>query len=176
MVGPLVAAHLLGVGGAILVFIIVFSALASSLDSLLAATGDFITQDIYHGHINKTASEAHLRKVAQWVIISLGVVTWLMCLPRITTLASLLYFMGPFVASAIWPIISGLYSRRANATAASLAMVFGTAIGLYSYFAIGFYVAALVGAFISMLIVLLGMWWQPADFDWQNLNQARHHI
>ncbi|MDX1812145.1 MAG: urea transporter, partial [Gammaproteobacteria bacterium] len=45
MVGPMVAAKLLGVGGAILVFIVVFSALASSLDSLLAATSDLITQD-----------------------------------------------------------------------------------------------------------------------------------
>jgi len=176
MVGPMVAAKLLGVGGAILVFIVVFSALASSLDSLLAATSDFITQDIYHGHINKAASEAHLRKVAKWVIVSLGLMTWLLCLPRITTLASLLYFMGPFVASVIWPIIAGLYSRRANATAASLAMVLGTAIGLYSYFAIGFYVAALVGAFVSMVIVLAGMWWQPEEFDWHRLNQTRHHI
>ena len=174
MVGPMVAAKLLGVSGAILVFIVVFSALASSLDSLLAATSDFITQDIYHGHINKTASQEHLRKVAKIVIVSLGLVTWLLCLPRITTLASLLYFMGPFVASAIWPIVAGLYSRKANATAASLAMVLGTSIGLYSYFAIGFYVAALVGAVVSMLIVLTGMWWRPDAFDWQHLNTRSH--
>ncbi|MGD8884219.1 MAG: urea transporter, partial [Gammaproteobacteria bacterium] len=42
MVGPMIAAKILGVGGAILVFIVVFSALASSLDSLLAATADLI--------------------------------------------------------------------------------------------------------------------------------------
>jgi Na+/proline symporter len=175
MVGPMVAARLLGVSGAILVFIVVFSALASSLDSLLAATGDFITQDIYHGHINKTASEEHLHKVAKIVIVSLGLVTWLLCMPRITTLASLLYFMGPFVASAIWPIVAGLYSEKANATAASLAMLLGTGIGLYSYFAIGFYVAALVGAVVSMFIVITGMLWKPADFNWQTLN-ARSHV
>ena len=51
MVGPMVAANVLGYGGAILLFIIVFSALASSLDSLLAATSDLITQDIYNKHI-----------------------------------------------------------------------------------------------------------------------------
>jgi len=174
MVGPMVAAKLLGVGGAILVFIIVFSALASSLDSLLAATSDFITQDIYHGHINKDASAEHLHNVAKLVIVSLGVITWLLCLPRITTLASLLYFMGPFVASAIWPIVAGLYSRKANSFAASMAMIFGTGIGLYSYFTIGFYVAALIGAVVSMLIVLTGMWWRPAQFDWQQLNTRSH--
>ncbi|MDH5179876.1 MAG: sodium:solute symporter family protein [Gammaproteobacteria bacterium] len=173
MVGPMVAAKLLGVGGAVLVFVIVFSALASSLDSLLAATGDFITQDIYHGHLNKQADEAELRKTAKFVIVGLGVLTWLLCLPRLTTLAGLLYFMGPFVASAIWPIVAGLYSEKANATAASLAMLLGTALGLYSYFAIGFYVAALVGALVSMVIVLAGMVFKPAGFDWQTLNGRR---
>lgn len=174
MVGPMVAAKLLGVSGAILVFIVVFSALASSLDSLLAATADFITQDIYHGHIHKQADDEHLRKVGKVMIVSLGVLAWLLCLPRLTTLASLLYFMGPFVASAIWPIVAGLYSTRANAGAASLAMVLGTGIGLYSYFAIGFYVAALVGAVVSMFIVLAGMWWRPQEFEWQQLNMRSH--
>ena len=43
MIGPLVAAKLLGEIGAVFVFIVVFSALASSLDSLLAATGDLLS-------------------------------------------------------------------------------------------------------------------------------------
>ena len=58
MVGPLVAAELLGVSGAVLVFIVVFAALASSLDSLLAATSDLILTDIYKGHLRPGASEA----------------------------------------------------------------------------------------------------------------------
>ena len=37
MVGPLIAAEVLGVSGAVLIFIVVFSSLASSLDSLLAS-------------------------------------------------------------------------------------------------------------------------------------------
>ncbi|MFP5505625.1 MAG: sodium:solute symporter family transporter, partial [Gammaproteobacteria bacterium] len=56
MVGPLVAAQLLGVGGAIVVFVVVFSALASSLDSLLAATSDLVLQDIYRGHLRPRAT------------------------------------------------------------------------------------------------------------------------
>ena len=48
-------------------------------------------------------------------------------------------------------------------------MVLGSAAGLYSYFAIGFYVAALVGAAMSMLCVLLGTWLAPRDFDWKQL-------
>jgi len=174
MVRPMVAAKLLGVGGAILVFIVVFSALASSLDSLLAATSDLITQDIYRGHINPLATNEDLRKMAKLIILLLGLMTWLLCLPRLTTLAELLYFTGAFVASTIWPIVAGLYWKRANATGATLAMVVGTVVGLYTYFSIGFYVAALIGATVSMLIVVITSLLWPQDFEWQSLsNEVR---
>jgi Na+/proline symporter len=169
MVGPLVAAKLLGSSGAILVFIVVFAALASSLDSLLAATSDLILTDIYKGHFRPMASEAELAKAARWVIVGLGVLAWLLCLPRLTTLAELLYFTGAFVASTIWPIAAGLFWRRVNPAGAALAMLAGTIIGLTGYFLIGFYVAALISAAVSMSIVLLSTWLRPSDFNWATL-------
>jgi hypothetical protein len=51
-------------------------------------------------------------------------------------------------------------------------MLAGTALGLWAYFAIGFYVAALVSAAVSMLIVLLSTWLRPAKFDWSTLNES----
>lgn len=169
MVGPLVAAELLGTGGAVLVFVVVFAALASSLDSLLAATSDLILTDLYKGHLRPQASEAELAHAARWVVVGLGLLTWLLCLPRLTTLAELLYFTGAFVASAIWPIVAGLFWRRANPAGAALAMVAGTVTGLAGYFLIGFYVAALVSAAVSMGIVLLSTWIRPGNFDWSVL-------
>ena len=171
MVGPMVAAELLGMGGAILVFIVVFSALASSLDSLLAATSDLVLRDVYKGHLKPDASPEHLYKAARWVVLGLGLFTWLLCLPRLATLAAVLHFMGAFVASTIWPIVAGLYWRRASASGATLAMVLGTAAGLWGYFAIGFYVAALISAFVSMLVVLLARRQAAAPFDWHSLRQ-----
>ena len=169
MVGPLVAAKLLGSSGAILVFIVVFAALASSLDSLLAATSDLILTDIYKGHLRPQASEDELARAARWVILGLGTLAWLMCLPRLATLAELLYFMGAFVASTIWPIAAGLFWRRANPRGAALAMIAGTTIGLAGYFLIGFYVAALISAAVSMGIVLLSSWIRPDAFEWERL-------
>lgn len=173
MVGPMVAAELLGVGGAVLVFIVVFSALASSLDSLLAATGDLILQDVYRGHLRPQASAAELRRAARWVILGLGLLAWLLCLPRLTSLAALLHFTGAFVASTIWPIAAGLYWRHTNPTGACVAMVAGTACGLAAYFLIGFYVAALVSAAVSMGVVLLSTWLAPRAFDWARLDEAQ---
>ncbi|MCW9030161.1 MAG: sodium:solute symporter family protein [Gammaproteobacteria bacterium] len=171
MVGPIVAAKLLGFGGAVLVFIIVFSALASSLDSLLAATSDLVLQDIYRGHIRPDANKEELRKAARWVVLLLGMITWLLCLPRLTTLASMLYFTGAFVASTIWPIIAGLYLKKASSSGAIIAMLSGTVLGLWAYFAIGFYVAALVSAIISMSVVFFSMWLKPEQFEWARLNE-----
>lgn len=169
MVGPLVAAKLLGLTGAIVVFIVVFSALASSLDSLLAATADLIAQDVYKGHINPTATDHELHRMTKVIILLLGIATWLLCLPHLSTLGELLFFMGAFVASTIWPILLGLYWKTANAVGATLAMLLGTLSGLIAYFQIGFYVAALVSTAVSMLIMLISTWQWPQVFDWQQL-------
>lgn len=107
------------------------------------------------------------------MILGLGVVAWLLCLPRLTSLAALLHFTGAFVASTIWPIAAGLYWRHTNPAGAAAAMVAGTACGLAAYFLIGFYVAALVAAAVSMGVVLLSTWLAPRTFDWARLDEAK---
>lgn len=154
MVAPLVAGHLLGDAGAILVFIVVFSALASSLDSLLAATSDLLLNDIYRGHLRPQAGDLELRKAAAWIIAGLGGLAWALAMPRLGTLAQLLHLTGAFVASTIWPIVFGLRWQRGSGAGAAAAMAGGTAMGLWAYFQIGFYVAALVSAAVSLVITV----------------------
>lgn len=172
MVGPLVAGRILGTTGAIVVFIVVFSALASSLDSLLAATADLITQDIYRGHINPGASDQQCFKAGRIIILLLGLFTWLLCVPRLSTLASLLYFTGAFVASAIWPIVFGLYFRWATGLAASMAMVAGTGLGLLAYFTIGYYVAAVASCAVSLLVITLVSRLDQSKFNFESLAKS----
>ncbi len=174
MVGPLVAAEVLGLTGAIVVFIVVFAALASSLDSLLAATSDLVTRDIYRGHIRPRASAQNQFHATKVIVVLLGLLTWLAAsyrgeIPIVGSLAELLYFTGAFVASAIWPIVAGLYWRRANPAGAALSMILGSTLGLISYFAIGFYVAALVGAAVSLVVMAGSTWLWPRPFDWARL-------
>lgn len=171
MVAPLVAGKLFGLAGAILVFVVVFAALASSLDSVLAATSDLIVKDIYKGHIRKNASKEELRKAAVWIVLGLGTLTWVLSVPKMATLGSLLHFTGAFVASTIWPIALGLLNRRGTGTMATAAMVLGTLSGLYAYFAIGFYVAALVSAAVSLLVTLTAFLGKE-HFNWSTLEGA----
>ena len=173
MVGPIVVGNVLGQVGSIIFFIVVFSALASSLDSLLAATSDLITQDIYRGHINKEATDERCFIMNRYIIILLGILTWFMCLPRLTTLASLLYFTGALVASTIWPIVFGLYFHWVSGKSASAAMIIGSAAGLIAYFQIGFYVAALVSAAVSLLFVLLLGKIAPDNFSFSEFTERK---
>ncbi len=174
MVGPLVAAKLLGSVGAVFVFIVVFSALASSLDSLLAATSDLLTQDVYRGLFRPESSKEHLYKVSKYIISGLGIVTWLLCLPRITTLGELLNGTGAFVASTIWPIVFGLYRRRLHGGYAAAAMALGTTVGLTAYFVVGFYVAALTSCLVSLIVCSIGLLLKDAEFDWQKLQNPEN--
>ncbi len=171
MVGPLVAANILGSVGAVIVFIVIFCSLASSIDSLLAATSDLITEDVYRKLLRPDSSEDHLRKVSALIIIGLGVFAWLVCLPRIGTLATVLFFAGPMVGSTIWPVAAGLFWKDANPTGVVWAMIAGTVLGLVTYFQIGWFAASLVGAAVSMLIVILSTKLAPVRFDWKNLNE-----
>lgn len=172
MVGPLVIAEVLGEVGAIAIFIIVFASLASSIDSLLAATSDLLTEDVYRRLLRPAADPATLKKVAQYATLGLGVLTWAVCAPRIGTLASVLFFAGPLVGSMIWPIITGLYWRRANATGAVGGMLLGGGVGLVAYFEIGWYVASTVGTAISMVWVLGSAALSKSRFDWNKLKET----
>lgn len=171
MVGPLVAANILGKIGAGIVFVVAFASLASSVDSLLAATSDLITEDVYRKLINPKASEEKLRKASALIIVALGFFAWLVCLPRVGTLATVLFFAGPMVGSCIWPIVTGLFWKRASAVGALWGMLLGTVIGLIAYFQIGWYTASLIGAAVSMVVTIVASSLSKREFDWTTLDE-----
>ncbi len=172
MVGPLVAASVLGKAGAVLTFVVIFSSLASSLDSLLAATSDLLVEDLYRRVLRPHATAEELRTAARGLVVALGLLSIALCWPKLATLARVIAFTGAFVASTIWPIAAGLYWPTANRHAATAGMVLGTAAGLTSYFLVGWYTAALVSGAVSMLCVLAGRLY-PHTFEWSALADLR---
>ncbi len=176
MVGPLVVAHMMGRIGAILIFIVVFASLASSLDSLLAATSDLIVEDVYRRVFRPEARGPELRRAARLLVLGLGVLSIALCWSKATTLAKMIAMTGALVSSTIWPIASGLYWKHANPKAATLGMVLGTTTGLLAYFFIGWYTAALVGASVSMLCVVIGRRIAPVPFDFAKLGEEMRDV
>ncbi|MEQ9823243.1 MAG: sodium:solute symporter family protein [Puniceicoccaceae bacterium] len=174
MVGPLVAGHVLGPVGAMVVFVVVFCSLGSSIDSLLASTSDLLAEDVYKKLLRPDIEDDTLRRATSWIIVGLGIVTWFLCAPRLGNLVTVLFLSGPLVGSAIWPVLTGLYWKRANAWGACSAMVLGSAIGLYAYFSIGWFAATLISTVVSMIVVVVFTWLRPADFDWKQLSRESH--
>jgi urea-proton symporter len=173
MVGPIVAATILGSTGAVLILIVVFAALASLLDSLLAATSSLLVEDVYRRVFRPGASGGELRLAARAFVVILGALAVLLCWGRLTTLAETIQFTGAFVASTIWPIAAGLYWPHTNRHSTLAGMVLGTLAGLWAYFGVGFYAAALVGGGVSMLCVAVGSKLYPQSFDWAALTALR---
>ena len=173
MIAPVVAGTLLGQAGAILVFVVVFASIASSVDSLLAATSDLVTKELVEPALRGPVSPARLRRIATRVVLGLGAVTWIACLPRIGTLATVLFFAGPLVASTIWPILMGLFSERASPLGAVLAMGVGTIAGLVVYFVVGWYAGSLAAAVVSFVITVVAARVSPDRFDWALLRAGR---
>jgi len=176
MTGPLVASQILSGGGpslvaGALIFVVLFCSLASSLDSLLAATSDLLTQDIYRKLFGGGGSDRAMRAASILIVIAVGVFTWIAALQR-WPLEKALFFSGPLVASVIWPVIGGLYWKRCGRAAVIAAMLLGSGVGLGAYFAIGWFVASLVGAAVSMVATLLGRWLAPDDFDRRRLDES----
>lgn len=173
MVGPLMAGHILGQVGAVIVFIVFFCSLASSIDSLLAATSDLIVEDIYKKMLRPRASEEQVRRSGKFIIVGLGLLAWMVCLPRIGTLATVLFFAGPMVASTIYPIAMGLYWKSASAKGALWAMVLGTSIGLIAYFNLGWYTASLIAAVVSIVVTTIFARTNKQDFNWKLLDESK---
>lgn len=171
MVGPLVATHVLGEVGSIIVFIVLFCSLASSIDAVLASTADLITQDIYKKSFRPQATEQQLKRFSIIMMVAIGLLAWIISIQRVGTLASVLFFAGPMVGSTIWPIITGLFWEKASAKGALLAMLLGSTLGLISYFTLGWYTSSLVGALVSMVVTIYFTKKSKEKFNWSLLQK-----
>lgn len=175
VVGPLVAAHLLGMAGGVLVFVVIFCSLASSIDSLLAATADLLAHDLILPALRlsgRQPSDVDKRRWAAVSVVVLGLFAWAVAWLNVARLAEVLFFAGPLVASCIWPILGGLYFRRPGPWAACAAITIGSGTGLAAYFGIGWFVASLVGAAASGLVYAAMTVLLPESFDFQNLRSS----
>lgn len=172
MVGPLVSATILGKVGAIFVFVVVFCSLASSIDSLMAATADLVTEDIYKKMIDPNVDNEKLRKYNVYIILALGFLVWFLCFLRLSDLIKVLFLSGPLVASLIFPIVCGLYWKSVSVKGVNTAVILGSVIGIICYFQIGWFIASLISALVSFVITILSTKFFPDIFDWEKFKEV----
>lgn len=169
--GPAVAEHVLagtwlGPVSGYLILIVLFCSIASSIDSLLAATSDLVLNDAANRIFHRHPSEENFRRAAAVVIIGVGIVAWCFAVQR-WPIVNVLYSSGPLVASLIWPVVAGLYWKKLNRPLVITGIIAGSGLGVIAYYhpAFGWYTASLVGAAISMIATIAARWIAPAPFQ-----------
>tara|TARA_R110002096_G_scaffold4501_29_gene21250 strand:+ start:2237 stop:3673 length:1437 start_codon:yes stop_codon:yes gene_type:complete len=165
-VGPVVASAVMANAGfgafaGVLILIVLFCSMASSIDSLLAATSDLLIRDVQEGLFKKSLDDRNFRKIAGRVIIGVGVLTWILAAPK-WPIINALFISGPLVASLIWPVIAGLYWSQINRPIVIAGILAGSILGVVAYFTLGWFTASLVGAGISMIFTISARYIRPA--------------
>jgi len=168
-VGPDVAAHVLntaglGMAGGVLILVVLFCSIASSIDSLLAATSDLLVKDVYCGVMRRKLTDQTFRRIATVAIMAVAVIAWLAALPG-RDLDTVLFSAGGLVASLIWPVIAGLFWERCNRTLVNLGILLGVVTGYAFYFLLETYTGALAGGTVSMIFTILARFINPQPFD-----------
>jgi len=166
--GPIVASTVmanagLGALAGVLILVVLFCSMASSIDSLLAATSDLLIRDLRGERLTQAGGDPGFRKTAVLAILAVGLAAWLLALPH-WPIINALFISGPLVGSLIWPVVAGLFWSSVNRRLVLAGIAAGSALGLLAYFTLGWFTASLVGTGVSMLFTLAARWLAPAPF------------
>ncbi len=173
MVFPIVVSNLLGPIGAVLVLVVIYSALISTVSSVLTSSANLLVQDIYKNVINKDATDDEIVKYVKYVIVGLAILSIILVWTPKTSMYQLLLLTGPAVASLVWPITYGIFNREVNKTAVFIGCIGGMISGLLGYFFISSYVAPIFSCVVSGIFTIGGTKLYPdKNFRWRDLNDA----
>jgi len=111
------------------------AAIMSTVDSLLIQTSSTIVKDIYINYIAKDIDEKKLSKISLWTTLIMGVAVFTLAYHPPEFIVWLnLFALGGLEAVFMWPILLGIYWRKANSTGALYSM--GVSLGIYITFTI----------------------------------------
>jgi SSS family solute:Na+ symporter len=115
----------------------VFSTEVDTCDAILFMLSTSLSKDIYKRHINPSASDAQLLRVARISAVVCGAAGVVLSIVLATVIGALTIFYSVLIVSLFVPIVGGLYVRRAAAAAALAAM----ATGIVTLFAVRLWIA-----------------------------------
>ena len=142
----------------------VVSAEISTADAVLFMLSTSLSQDLYKGFVNRTATDAQVLKVARGAAIGGGILGVLVALKASTVIGALGIFYSLLSVCLFVPVVLGLYVAAADSRNAYAAMFFGVGVlltvqvatggkgyGIWSPSLLGLITSAAAGA-LSLLV------------------------
>ena len=151
-----------------------FSAIMSTASALLLVVGSSAGSDLYHGYINKNATEKQVMNVTKLATYLLGLVSAVLCfLPMFQVgIYEVTWIAWSVLSPAFIPlIVGGLYWKRGTKEGAYAALIVGSVVGFGWYYLlqertqIHTFFAALVLAVAAYIIVSLLTKQPPKEVD-----------
>ena len=115
----------------------VVSAEISTADAVLFMLSTSLSQDLYKGFVNRTASDQQVLRVARGAAIGGGVLGVLVALKASTVIGALGIFYSLLSVSLFVPVVLGLYVASADSRNAYAAIVFGVGALLFVHLTTG---------------------------------------
>jgi Na+/proline symporter len=169
-VAPMIALQYLGTIGGVLFLIAVWSALTSTAAGIINSISSLIANDVIL-KIRPEMPERRLLFSLRIIVVILGIIAILVCLPKVLTMLQVLIIMGVVNAAFLFPISFGLLWEKVNRNAAFIAVIAGVIAGYYVYFTVGPFQGIFVSGWASFLITLIGTLIAPQKFEWKQLTE-----
>jgi sodium/pantothenate symporter len=135
------------------------AAIMSTIDSQLILASATIVKDLYLNYIDpdaagNTRKHGRLQNLSFWTTAILGIIVFGASFnpPDLIVWINLFAF-GGMQAAFLWPLVLGLYWKRANASGALASMVAGVA----TYFYLVIYVKRVVGMHVIVPTLVIGL-------------------
>lgn len=130
------------------------AAIMSTVDSVLILVASAVVKDVYLNFVRPHASEGTVKKLSLLVTSVIGTLVFVAAIKPPDFLVWLnLYALGGLEAVFLWPIVMGLYWKRANAAGALASM----AVGVSTYLVFDKVWSRPFGTHTVVLPLLLGL-------------------
>ncbi|KAA1479072.1 urea permease [Dentipellis sp. KUC8613] len=187
LAGVATASYLLGTAGSVLMLILVFLSVTSSLSAEMIAVSTLLSYDVYRQYFKPNATSHEIVKVSRyaiffWAVFSGGLAAIFQAVG--IGLGWLFYFLGVATASGVFPIALTFLWKDLSKAGAIAGSIGGMAIALVVWLAtakglggeitvdtlslqwVSF--AGNAAAICSGGILSIGLsLWRPANFDWE---------
>lgn len=191
LVPPAVAVEMMGKGGAVWIFVMLFMAVTSTGSAELIAVSSLFSYDFYRTYINPKATGKDIIRVSRYVIVGFGVLMGVLAIILFEiglSLGWVYLFMGIAIGGAVAPIYMCLVWSKASATGAIVGAISGTVLGLITWLVTcqglegainvdllgGDYpmlAGNLVAIFGSLIICAVISLMNPQNYDWQTTRE-----
>lgn len=185
LVAPAAAFHLMGRSGAVLLFIMVFSAVTSSGAAEMIAVSSIVSYDIYRTYIDPGCSGQRIIFVSRIVILAYGLLMGLVGIAfhAVDVDLNLLYSsMAVFISPALIPVTFSITWGRASGRGARLGALSGLVAGISVWLGWAgsfggltksnlarnevLVAGGLTSLFVSGLVCVAVSLYDPDDCDW----------